>query len=268
MTPKLEIITRIPPSGMARKPVPLLFVHGAFIGAWCWDEYFLPWFAAQGYTVHAVSLRGHGESEGHDHLDWWSIGDYVRDVRFVAAGMERPPVLIGHSMGGFVVQKCLEYAKDEPWPAAALLASVPPQGLAASTMHLAVARPDLFGEINRYMAGHATHPDLLAEVLFAQPVAAERLERYYGLMQGESARALWDMSLFDLPRLYSMEVPPLLVLGAEEDRLIPAAQVRATAAAYDVPAHIFPGMGHGMMLEAEWQQVAEHLAAWLHAQGL
>ena len=37
MTPKLEIITRLPPAGVARKPVPLLFVHGAFIGAWCWD---------------------------------------------------------------------------------------------------------------------------------------------------------------------------------------------------------------------------------------
>lgn len=268
MTPKLEIITRLPPAGVEHKPVPLLFVHGAFIGAWCWDEYFLPWFAAQGYAVHAVSLRGHGQSEGHDHLDWWSIGDYVRDVRFVAAGMERPPVLIGHSMGGFVVQKCLEYAKDEPWPAAALLAAVPPQGLAASTMHLAVARPDLFSEINRYMAGHGTHPDLLAEVLFARPVDPVRLERYYGLMQGESARALWDMSLFDLPRLYSMEVPPMLVLGAEEDRLIPPAQVRATAAAYGVSPHLFAGMGHGMMLDADWQRVAEQLAAWLHAQGL
>jgi pimeloyl-ACP methyl ester carboxylesterase len=30
-------------------PVPLLFVHGAWHAAWCWDEYFLDFFAENGY---------------------------------------------------------------------------------------------------------------------------------------------------------------------------------------------------------------------------
>jgi hypothetical protein len=31
-------------------PVPLLFVHGAWHGAWCWDEHFLDLFADKGVS--------------------------------------------------------------------------------------------------------------------------------------------------------------------------------------------------------------------------
>jgi len=43
-------------------PVPLLFVHGGWHGAWCWDDHFVDFFADAGYRAVAVSLRGHGTS--------------------------------------------------------------------------------------------------------------------------------------------------------------------------------------------------------------
>jgi hypothetical protein len=39
-------------------PVPLLFVHGGWHGAWCWEEYFLDFFADKGYRALAVSPSG------------------------------------------------------------------------------------------------------------------------------------------------------------------------------------------------------------------
>ena len=41
---------------------PLLFVHGAWHGAWCWTTNFTDWFAERGYTSYAVDLSGHGAS--------------------------------------------------------------------------------------------------------------------------------------------------------------------------------------------------------------
>jgi pimeloyl-ACP methyl ester carboxylesterase len=41
-------------------PVPLLFVHGAWHAAWCWDENFLSFFGDKGYRAVALSFRGHG----------------------------------------------------------------------------------------------------------------------------------------------------------------------------------------------------------------
>jgi len=92
----------------ATRPTPLLLVHGAWHGAWCWQEHFIPYLARAGYAVYAPSLRGHGDSPGRDRLRRTGIGHYVQDVAAVAAALPAAPVLIGHSMGGLVVQKYLE----------------------------------------------------------------------------------------------------------------------------------------------------------------
>lgn len=75
---KLEIISRYPTASV--RPTPLLFVHGAWHAAWCWDVHFLDYFAQQGYEVHALSLRGHGGSEGRENLRWTRIAEYIEDV--------------------------------------------------------------------------------------------------------------------------------------------------------------------------------------------
>ncbi len=68
-------------------------------GAWIW-EHFLGFFAARGYPAYAVSLRGHGGSEGD--LAVASFEDYVDDVETAAKAIGSEPVLVGHSMGGLV----------------------------------------------------------------------------------------------------------------------------------------------------------------------
>jgi alpha-beta hydrolase superfamily lysophospholipase len=55
----------------------------------------------------------------------------------------------------------------------------------------------------------------------------------------------------------------MLVLGAEEDGMVTNAEVCATARAYRTEAEFFPGMGHNMMLEPRWADVAERIHAWL-----
>lgn len=255
----LEVIARTPSKG-APHPTPLLFVHGAYTGAWCWDEHFLAYFSARGYGTYALSLSGHGASRRGGHLDGFSLQDYVADVAEVIAKLPAPPVLIGHSMGGMVIQKYLERATA---PAVALLCSVPPQGLMGSALGLMLAKPNLLVALNRIMGGG--HPDLdhLREALFHQPIDRATLLRYYRKCQPESHRALWDMTLFQLPHPGAMQRPPMLVLGAAHDHLIPPSQVVMTATTFATEAHIFPDMGHAVMLEQDWQVAAEHIAQWL-----
>jgi non-heme chloroperoxidase len=102
-------------------------------------------------------------------------------------------------------------------------------------------------------------------VLFAHPVEVEKLRACYRRMQPESQRAMWDMSFFNLPRLRRERCPPLLVLGAECDVLVPASQAEQAASYYGTEAEIFPGMGHLMMLETDWQKVADRIIEWLRA---
>ncbi len=260
---QLEIIEAAPPGGGNARP--LLFVHGAFAGAWCWSRHFLPYFAEQGFRACAVSLSGHGASPGRERLDWLSIADYVRDLEQAVATVGGDPVLVGHSMGGFVVQKYLERAVA---PGAVLMASVPPQGLLSASIALAFSNPGLFADLNAMLHRGRASLATLQHALFASPVAPDELQAYYRLMQPESQRAMWDMTFFDLPRLRRERCPPLLVLGADGDVLVPPSQAEQAARTYGTEAEIFTGMGHVMMLEAGWQKVADRIIEWLRVEEL
>jgi pimeloyl-ACP methyl ester carboxylesterase len=248
-----------------RHPTPLLFVHGAYTGAWCWAENFLGFFAAAGYDSHAVSLSGHGASRGRHNLDSLSILDYVNDVYEVAEKFAVQPVLIGHSMGGFVVQKYLE---QHAAAAAVLMCSVPPQGLMASAVSMMFSKPSLMNDLNSMMGGSGASIETLRDALFAQPVAVDDLARFSQLTQRESHRAIWDMTLFNLPHPSRLRDMPVLVQGAEFDHLIPSSLVEMTARSLNTEATIFPGMGHGLMLERDWKKPAQQILDWLGAHEL
>jgi non-heme chloroperoxidase len=127
------------------------------------------------------------------------------------------------------------------------------------------SQPNLLTDLNRLMNGGSVALDALREALFAQPVAVDDLTRFYRWSQPESHRAIWDMTLFNLPHPSRLAKVPLLVLGAEHDHLIPPSLVQMTGSRYAVEAEIFPGIGHGMMLERDWRKVAERILTWIGA---
>ncbi|MGH8752231.1 MAG: alpha/beta hydrolase [Burkholderiales bacterium] len=262
---QLEVISQAPKG--KSKATPLLFVHGAFTAAWCWDEYFLPFFAQHGYRAHALSLRGHGASGGHEFLALASIEDYVEDVARTAATLGAPPVLIGHSMGGLVVQK---YLQAHEAPAAILMAPVPPQGILGSAMRMAIRDPLFFHEINLIQnAGKQdAAPDTVRRALFSPAMPDDEIRKHVLRMQPESQRAIFDLSWYHLRHPRQKVRAPLLVLGAENDAFFPRSVVELTAQTYGTRAEIFPGMAHAMMLERDWQKVARRILEWLHQQDL
>lgn len=259
---RLEVLSR-QPEGEARKP-PLLFIHGAYVGAWCWEEHFLDWFAARGYPAHAVSLRGHGESEGHDRLDQFGLADYAEDVCAVAAGLPSPPVLVAHSMGAMVAQKALERLRGVP--AMLLACPVPSFGLLPSSFSLALTRPSLFSGLNSVASGGGASAETLAEALFAHPLKDGRLARCYRRMQRESRRALMDMSGWGLPLPWMTRRPPTLVLAAEKDALFSTAEVRSTAQILGAQYELLPDIGHAIMLDGPWERAATAIEAWIAGQ--
>ena len=150
----------------------------------------------------------------------------VDDLVEVANRMPGEPVLIGHSMGGMVVQKYLE---RHTAPGVVLLASVPPQGLLGSALGLAFRKPGLMTDLNRMLGGGHPDPAGLHDALFHQPQDEAKLMRYYNLMQPEvAARDLGhDPSICLRPLL--LHRVPMLIIGAEHDNLIPPDQVETTA---------------------------------------
>lgn len=260
----LEIIKKEAVSDV--RPTPILFVHGMWHAAWCWAEHFLPYFAQHGYVSHALSLRGHGGSEGWERLRWTSLTDYVSDVTQVVSQMERPPILVGHSMGGMVVQKYLE---SNGAPSAVLLASVPPKGVIRATLRVAFRHPLAFMKANLTLSMFpiVKTPQMTQEAFFSADMPEEKVRSYFSRLQDDSYRAYLDMMGLSLPRPKRVKTP-LLVLGAADDGIISPSEIEATAQAYGTRAEVFPGMAHDMMLEGGWQTVADRILAWLNEQGL
>lgn len=78
----------------------IVLVHGGAANASWWDH-IGPMLASEGHRVVAVDLSGHGASDRRAEytLDLWA-GEVMAVI--AAGGFTRPPVVVGHSMGGFV----------------------------------------------------------------------------------------------------------------------------------------------------------------------
>lgn len=77
----------------------IVFVHGGAAHAHWWTHVAAPY--SREFRVVAIDLSGHGDSS---HRDTYSLEQWSDEVMAVAgdAGIEGPPIIVGHSMGGFV----------------------------------------------------------------------------------------------------------------------------------------------------------------------
>ncbi len=225
-----------------------------------------PYFAEYGYEAHAISLRGHGGSDGHERIRTIRTAEYVENVACAANRFRRPPVLIGHSMGGYVVQKYLERHSAS---GAVLRASVPAAGSLKMMLRMGIRYPW------RAFQLHATRradvmvgtPDQTRQILFSADLPFEKVNRHFARLQNESYTAGLE-TVFNAPQPAKVKRVPMLVLGAADDALFTPEEIEATAQAYAVKAEVFPNMAHDMMLDTDWHKVAERILQWLREQGL
>ena len=257
---KLEVISKYPLKNA--HPTPLLFIHGTLHTAACWDVHFLEYFAQHGYAAHALNLRGHGNSEGREKLRWTRIADFVRDVAATVQQLPSPLILIGHSMGGFIVQ---HYLEDHDAPAAVLLSSASPAGLLPTAIRTARRQPWMFAKINLTLSltPMLASTQLLRETFFSHDLPDELLVQYWKQTQEDSFMAFLDMVALDLPKPAKVKTP-VLVLGAARDNMIGRREVEATARAYKTQAEIISDVAHNSMLELGWQSVADRILVWLN----
>jgi pimeloyl-ACP methyl ester carboxylesterase len=234
----------------------ILLVHGAWHGPWCWDG-FAERLAGHGHQVHAVRLRGHDRPSGRI---WHRVHHYVEDVGEAAARFPEPPVLVGHSLGGLVIQRYLEHG---PARGAVLMASVPPGGMLLPATRLAARHPLVLlqATLSLRLRPLVATPALARELFFTPDSPQELVDDTFGRLQDESYPMLLD-TLVVWPRPRRVRTP-MLVLGAERDGFFTAGEVHRTARAYRTEAEIFVGMGHDLMLDQGWEKVADRIDTWV-----
>ena len=242
---------------------PLLLIHGAYCGAWVWQHAFISYFEEQGWSGIAFSLSGHGQSEGLMSLDWLGVQDFVVDAERVMALLDRPPVVIGHSMGGLIAQVL---ASTKKVAGQVLLASVPPHGLSMIAQHMWCQDPTMISQLGAVLTwgGWSICPDKLSDRLFSSETPREQRHQYLNLFQRESSRAALEVMAPQIPHP-PYPAPPTLVMGGDSDPFIPRFEMDRTATFWHTKAHIIRGLPHAMMLDSRWEMAAKPIVEWLEA---
>lgn len=219
----------------------------------------MPYFRDRGYDVYAVSLRGHGNSRGHQWLDLWGLADYLADVRRAAAAIGRPLTLFGSSMGGLLVQRWL--AAGHPGEAAVTIGSVPPTGTSHSIAGMLLGSPHDVTQVLQLAVAGVAHPRFL-KLLAEQPLRTDAHDPHHRHLGRESARALWEMAWTPMVTRCTPACPVLAVHG-ECDRMVPASTAHHLGSYLGATVMTFAGIGHVPMIETEWERVAAAIGTWL-----
>jgi alpha-beta hydrolase superfamily lysophospholipase len=253
------------PKGPARAA--LVVIHGLKDHG---DRYadFAMALAADGIAVHAMDLRGHGDSEG---ARVWvdSFDDYVNDVaifveRVRALDPDVPLFVFGHSMGGAIVT--LYELEKKPnvkgfvLSAPALVRGDDVNGFTAGVVRfLGVVAPSL-GAADLKNADFSKDPAMVAD-LTNDPLVTQ------GAMPAHTTAELLN-ALDKITASMEDFDAPFLVLHGTVDKLTNIAGSKALverAKSKDKTIKIYDGAWHDLLHEPEKAKVEADIQTWLDA---
>jgi 3-oxoadipate enol-lactonase len=236
------------PAQTNTQPTPIILLQGIGGAARLWDPQ-VQNLAAAGFNPVALDLPGYGARPPVDTMDFESLAADVEDA-IARRSLERP-VLVGHSLGGMIVQTMLGRRPDR-YRAAVLSCTSP-----------AFGNPD--GEFQRKFVDDRLGPlDAGKTMADLAPTIADQVMRPGGdgvgrqlfveTMAAISERtyraAVRCLVTFDERANLARIGVPVLCLAGEHDRNAPAAMMERMAAKIPGARYVcLAGVGHMPNLE-------------------
>ena len=259
-----------------RDRMPLMLIHGAWLSVRSWEN-FAEYFENRGFAVSAPEWpRKEGDveelREETEELKGLGIAEIVDHYHAKIRALDEPPVLIGHSFGGLIVELLLDRGLGR---AGVAMSPAPPKGiLVLPFTSLKAAAPALAHPSRR----HGIVPLTLEEFTygfvntFSPEDAAAAYERYAvpetGQIFYEAGFANFHLHPPTEVHFESDDRAPLLIVGADEDQTVPASLAHKQYEKYEGSAATtdyieFEGRPHLMMVGEGWEDVAGGIENWL-----
>ena len=268
----------------------IVLVHGICHGAWCWEN-FINFFADHDYQCYAISLPGHGGSKGKEQLQEYCLSDYVEAVKEAMGTIKEDmkahglsgvkPFLLGHSMGGAVVQQYIGKCADTVQGAVLFAPATAPKmtrcDVLPKNLHLWFATCIAWDIRNRFPTFGNSREQVVHDAAFFSSrdengnitQRVKDTSRFVPLLQEESKKVTGGKCALvwpgDLGKRYSDNYCvhiPVFVIGSRADLYFPQKSLKKTASKYagngKTALVILKRLCHDMMLDdEEWEESAK-----------
>jgi pimeloyl-ACP methyl ester carboxylesterase len=249
----------------------IVFIHGMFQNPRSWEKW-IGFFNEKGYNCIAPAWPMHegipadlraNPPAGLGDLELLTIVD---EMERVVKALPDPPILIGHSVGGLVVQLLVQKSLADMGVA---ISSVAPNAMLAFDWgfmkNSALITNPLKGNEPFYTDLESFHES------FCNTMTMEETQAAFEETATHDSRNVLRDCMGEAGQI-DTEIPhvPLLFIGGEEDQIIPYELNQRNAEAYTDEVSIvdfkaFANRGHWICGQPGWEEVAGYISQWLHA---
>ncbi|GER07222.1 alpha/beta hydrolase [Iodidimonas muriae] len=249
---------------------PIVMVHGMWSRGNCWDR-LRAYFEERGHRVLAPTLPWHDMSAASPppaKLGCASLIDYTDALEKEITAFDRDAILIGHSMGGLLVQKLAARGLGSkliclsPAPSSGMFPFYwgPTRSFLKTTL-----RPGFWKK------PHKASWEQARWSVFNAGVPLEEARAVYADYVWESGRALFELALWYLDGDQAacvnrdrIRIPVLVAVGAQ-DRITPKEWARSAVRRFEGRARYaeFPDYGHWLIGDPAWPHVAKRIERFL-----
>ncbi len=247
----------------------IVFIHGLFVNPKSWSEW-KAYFEAQGFTCYAPAnpfQEGNPKDLRAQHkpeLANVTFEDMVmHHAKFIDQLPERP-ILIGHSLGGLVVQKLISMGKGA---AGVCIDAAAPKGILTSKWSFWKSN---FPVIN-YLKGNSvfTPSQKWFHYAFCNTMTRAQSDANFEAFVIPESRNIPRGTLKKFAKIdFKKAHNPLLFIAGASDHIIPASLNLKNFKAYSDTGSVrefkeFPDRGHFICGEPNWQEVAGYVLSWI-----
>jgi pimeloyl-ACP methyl ester carboxylesterase len=247
----------------------VVFIHGLFQNPKSWDPW-VRYFADRGYSCHTPAYPFH---DGDPTSLRTNINPGLGDLTFaqvvgsfgaVIDALPEPPLLVGHSMGGLVVQKLISQNRGA---AGVCIDTAPPKGV--FSLKWSFLKSNL-PTINPLKGNSPCLPSVeWFQYAFCNTMTFEQTKKEYDLLVVPESRNIPRSSagadgIIDFKKSHA----PLLFIAGEEDNIIPSSLNLKNCRAYKDPKSVcdfkeFPRRTHFICGQPGWEEVAQYAEQWI-----
>jgi len=249
----------------------VIFVHGMFMAPASWDGW-RKHFEAKGYKTLAPAWPSHEgtpaelrASHPNKQLGALKLEDVLELYRKVIKDQKEKPILIGHSMGGLIVQLLMQEGLGA---AGVAIDSAPPKGLISLRWSFLKSN---WGVISPF--ADKSEPILLTQeqfnYAFVHTLSEGEQKAVYDSYVVPESRMVGNGPTTDVAAIdFSKRRLPLLMIAGEQDHIIPPSLNFSNFKKYEdshsrTEFRMFDGRTHWIAGQKGWEEVADFVIDWL-----